>query len=153
MKFKVEVNPFKKQAIIKTRIGGFDFTKEIYYKELDEWNSFQVIGERVFDIHFHYDEEFTVSIYLVNEGSLLRHTPCIVELSIKLSEPQKELTAVNYLVEDLFDEYEMICNEEHIESAQMLFKKQIVDAYITGWNAKLEHLPLKAEKYYNETFK
>jgi hypothetical protein len=152
MKFKVEVNPFKKQAIINAKIGVVSYTKEIYFQEFDEWNAFE-FGDHVFDIHFHYEDEFSVSIYLVNEGYLLRHTPCIVELTIKLSEPQKELTAVNYLVEDLFDDYEMICNEEYIESAQMLFKKQIVDAYTTGWNAKLEHLPLKAEKYYNETFK
>jgi len=151
MKFKVEVNPFKKKAIIKTMIGGFDFTKEIYYKELDEWNSFQVVGERVFDIHFHYDEEFTVSIYLVNDGCLPRYTPCIVELTIKLSEPQKQDTAVDFLVKDLFDGYDLVQNEEYIEDAQKLFKEQIIDAYTAGWNHKSERL--KAEKYYKETFK
>lgn len=152
MKFKVEVNPFKKQAIINAKIGVVSYTKEIYYQEVDEWNSFQ-LGDHVFDIHFHYDEEFTVSIYLINEGSLMQYIPCLVELTINLSESQKQDTAVDFLVKDLFDDYELICNEEYIEDAQKLFKEQIVEAYTAGWNAKLEHISLKAEKYYTETFK
>jgi hypothetical protein len=152
MKFKVEVNPFKKQAIINAKIGVVNYTKEIYFQEFDEWNAFE-LGDHVFDIHFHYEDEFSVSIYLVNEGYLLRHTPCLVELTIKLCEPQKQDTAVDFLVTDLFDDYELICNEEYIEEAQKLFKQQIIEAYTKGWHAKLEHLPLKAEKYYTETFK
>jgi hypothetical protein len=152
MKFKVEVNPFKKQAIINAKIGFISYTKEIYFQEFDEWNTFE-FGCHVFDIHFHYEDEFSVSIYRVNEGYVLRRIPCIVELKINLSEPRKQDTAVDFLVKDLFDDYELICNEEYIEDAQKLFKNQIIEAYTTGWNDKLEHLTLKAEKYYTETFK
>jgi hypothetical protein len=152
MKFKVEVNPFKKQAIINAKIGVISYTREIYYQEVDEWNSFQ-FGDHVFDIHFHYDDEFCVNVYKVEEGTLLPYIPCIVELTIKLCEPQKQDTAVDFLVKDLFDDYELICNEEFIEEAQKLFKQQIIEAYTKGWQDKLEHLTLKAEKYYTETFK
>lgn len=152
MKFKVEVNPFKKQAIINAKIGVVSYTKEIYYQEVDEWKSFQ-FGDHVFDIHFHYDEEFTVSIYKVEEDCLMQYIPCLVELTIKLSEPQKQDTAVDFLVTDLFDDYELICNEEYIEDAQKLFKEQIIEAYTAGWNHKLENLTARAEKYYIETFK
>ena len=90
--FLVIVNPFTMIAEVIHK----DETIEIKFKEFDEWNAFN-IGERVFDIHFHYDEEFTVSIYdVVNGNALTRgETNIKVKLKLQLSEDGKPFNVKN----------------------------------------------------------
>ena len=85
IKFKVQVNPFKKEAIINTKIGKTQYTKIIYYNDIDEWNSFEFAGN-VFDIHFHYDAEFLVSIYPVENNKVDFSKPFAVKLNFKLTD-------------------------------------------------------------------
>lgn len=84
-KFKVQVNPFTQEAIIKTKIGSTEFSHIMYYEEADEFNSFE-IDDYVFDIHFHYDQEFTVSIYPVIDNVADYINNCDVKLTLQLSE-------------------------------------------------------------------
>ena len=83
IKFKVEVNPFLKKAIINTKIDAIDYTKIIYYEDIDEWSSFEFNG-KIFDIQFHYDSEFMVSIYHVENNKVDYNKQYDVELIIQL---------------------------------------------------------------------
>jgi len=85
MKFQVEVNPFKQSAIINTKIGAFSYTQVMYFEQFDEWDSFE-LGGQIFDIHFLYDMEFTVSIYPVFDNKADYTKPFEVELTIKLND-------------------------------------------------------------------
>ena len=81
--FKVQVNPFKREAIINSKIGTIQYTRSIYFDDIDEWNSFE-FGENIFDIHFHYDAEFLVSIYPVENNVVDYTKPFEVELTFKM---------------------------------------------------------------------
>jgi hypothetical protein len=62
-KFNVIVNPFTRVAYVSTRVGNTNQEIEIQVDNLlDEWASFE-FGSNVYDIHFHYEAEFSVSIY------------------------------------------------------------------------------------------
>lgn len=69
IKFKVEINPFTRKAVINAKIGVIQYTHIMYYEELDEWGSFE-FDNKTFDIHFHYDTKFSVSIYLVENDKV-----------------------------------------------------------------------------------
>lgn len=84
-KFNVEVNPFKRKAIINSKIGKIEYSKIIYYEDIDEWNSFE-FGEKTFDIQFHYDAEFLVSIYPVNNAKVDYTKPYDVKLTLKMTD-------------------------------------------------------------------
>ena len=56
--FTIAVNPFLRTAEITHKVE----TIEMNFQDLDEWNAFRMDGKD-FDIHFYYDEEFSVSIY------------------------------------------------------------------------------------------
>ena len=69
---------------------------------------------------------------------------------------EKQLTAVDYLVEQLNNKFGnndfLITFQSEIEQAKALEKQQIIDAYCEGlneWNIKED----SAMKYYNNTFK
>jgi hypothetical protein len=79
--FKVEVNPFLRMAIVKTNINDCEYSFGLFYNELDEWNSFSLDGKD-YDIHFLYDDKFSVSIYPLHSNY---DNSCIVELTIKLN--------------------------------------------------------------------
>ena len=85
MKFQIEVNPFKQSAIINTKIGAIYYTHAMYFEQFDEWNSFEFAGQ-IFDIHFLYDMEFTVSIYPVIDNKTDYTKSFEVELTIKLTD-------------------------------------------------------------------
>ncbi len=65
----------------------------------------------------------------------------------------KKLTAVEWLVEKHFGSIEN-CSpnfRKHIEQANKMFEKQIIEAWVDGvinWDSEKE-----AQQYYNETFK
>lgn len=62
-KFNVIVNPFTHVAYVSTKVGKTEQEVELNPDTLlDEWSSFE-FGDNVYDIHFHYDTEFSVSIY------------------------------------------------------------------------------------------
>lgn len=62
-KFNVLVNPFTGIAYVSTKVGSTQQEIEIVVGNLqDEWASFE-FGSNVYDIHFHYDTAFSVSIY------------------------------------------------------------------------------------------
>jgi hypothetical protein len=65
IKFKVEVNPFLREAIIKSKIEDCEYAEVLNYEDIDEWQGFVMAG-KMFDIHFYYEEKFEVSIYPVN---------------------------------------------------------------------------------------
>ena len=85
IKFKVQVNPFKREAIINSKIGVIQHTQTLYYEDLDEWNAFE-FGGQTFDIHFHYDAEFLVSIYPVEDNKVDFSKPFKVELTFKMTD-------------------------------------------------------------------
>lgn len=85
MKFRVEVNPFTRKAIISCDWGNHQHERIVYYDDIDEWTSFQ-IDDYLFDIHFLYDFDFSVSIYPVTNNSVDYEHECDVDLSIKLTE-------------------------------------------------------------------
>jgi hypothetical protein len=62
-KFNVIVNPFTGIAYVSSKVGNTQQEIEIVVETLlDEWSSFE-FGDKVYDIHFYYDTEFSVSIY------------------------------------------------------------------------------------------
>jgi hypothetical protein len=85
IRFNVEVNPFLNKGIITTEIDTVLHSVIIYYNEVDEWNSFNINGQ-VYDIHFCYDTEFTVSIYPVNKDVADCDNPYKVKLKIVLKD-------------------------------------------------------------------
>ncbi len=85
MKFKVIVNPFIHEAIISTKIENTEYSRTIYYEDNDEWTSF-IFNDKIFDIHFLYDTEFTVSIYPVIDNKVNYEVNYDVELTIKLTD-------------------------------------------------------------------
>jgi hypothetical protein len=85
MKFQVIINPFKHEAIIKTKMGNTKYSKTMYYFNNDEWNSFDIIGQ-LFDIHFCYDKKFTVSVYTVKDSQTNYEVNHDIKLTIKLTD-------------------------------------------------------------------
>ena len=79
LKFNVVVNAFLRTAEITHK----DETIEMNFEDLDEWNTFKM-GGRDFDIHFLYDEEFSVSIYDVQDGQINTDNWHSVKLKIKM---------------------------------------------------------------------
>ena len=57
------VNPITRKATILHKVGEVLHEEEMWFSELDEWSGFET--DRVYDIHFHYDEvfEFYISLY------------------------------------------------------------------------------------------
>jgi hypothetical protein len=68
IKFKVEVNPFLREAVITSRINKKIHVEVLNYEDIDEWQGFVMDG-KLFDIHFYYDKTFEVSIYPLKENS------------------------------------------------------------------------------------
>lgn len=68
VKFTVLVNAFTREAKISAIINGCEYVRNQTFKDIDEWNAFEM-ENRTFDIHYHYDKEFTVSIYDVINGT------------------------------------------------------------------------------------
>jgi hypothetical protein len=78
--FEVTVNPFKRSVHIgrikegqeleidpaKRRNGNvlYDFVEELYFRDLDEWQSFEMDG-KYYDVHFLYEDDFSLNIYEV----------------------------------------------------------------------------------------
>lgn len=86
-KFTVTVNAFLRTALIQTT----DANKKEHsinqtFDSTDEWNAFE-IGSDTFDIHYHYDEEFTASIYPVSENGIADTVKSLTtELIIKIKD-------------------------------------------------------------------
>lgn len=83
--FNVVVNPFLKNATISTKIDGIKYEKDLQYIDIDEWDSFDFVGN-VFDIHFLYDTEFTVSIYTVENNIVDYAKEHKVKLKFKMTD-------------------------------------------------------------------
>jgi hypothetical protein len=78
--FEVAVDPFRRSAHIariregqelekdpaKRRYGNvlYDVIHELYFRDLDEWQSFEIDGKH-YDVHFLYEDDFTLNIYEV----------------------------------------------------------------------------------------
>lgn len=60
--FKVTINPFTMGVVIERG----DWSLELSFNAFDEWQSFEYDG-KLYDIHIHYDDCLTVSIYDVIE--------------------------------------------------------------------------------------
>jgi hypothetical protein len=86
MKFDIIINPFTKLADITANSDGKNKEQfKMTYSDADEWNSFK-IDNKVFDIHFYYDEEFTVSIYEVFGENAIYSEYLPVNLTFKMNE-------------------------------------------------------------------
>ena len=85
LKFRVQVNPFTHSVSINVSSKGITYTLVTGYEDIDEWNSFELMG-RTFDIQYHYEAEFLVSIYDVVEGKVDYEAQHDVELIIKLTD-------------------------------------------------------------------
>lgn len=83
-------NPFTQVVIINYK-NTFGYhseyeSKEFTYQEVDEWNSFSTIVdglEKTYDIHIHYDESPSISIYEVINNNVDTSKEIEVELIIK----------------------------------------------------------------------
>ena len=83
--FKVKVNPFTRSVNINVDFKGITYTIATGYEDIDEWNAFE-FGGQTFDIHFHYDAEFLVSIYPVEDNKVDFPKPFKVELTFKMTD-------------------------------------------------------------------
>jgi hypothetical protein len=83
--FSLEVNPFRKSISLKCVIDEVEYTRELYYEELDDWQTFQVGGRR-FDLHNYYDAEFLVEIFEVVDNLIDLSAPLKTRLTFKLTE-------------------------------------------------------------------
>jgi hypothetical protein len=83
--FKVEVNPFLRKAVIHAKIEKIQYTKIMYFEDIDEWNTFEM-ANKIFDIQFQYDAEFLVSIYPVEDNKIDYGKPHDVELTFKMTD-------------------------------------------------------------------
>ena len=66
IKFDVEVNPFLKGVYIESKINKCIYTEFLTFTDTDEWQTFRM-GEQDFDIHFLYDDKFSVSICTIED--------------------------------------------------------------------------------------
>ena len=72
---------------------------------------------------------------------------------------EKQKTAVEWLVEQLFGDNEIIgCSDELLQQAKEMDKERIIQAYEHGQNNGYMYRDgnsniIQAEQYYNETFK
>jgi len=78
--FTVIVNPFTRVATItKEEYPTGEINEiEIQFNDLDEWYSFN-IGDKIYDAHFLYDDEFSFNIYPVDENNHNDYKECLVE--------------------------------------------------------------------------
>jgi hypothetical protein len=85
-KFNVTVNPFSHTIVVssKTRTG-YQEVELVADSLMDEWSSFE-IGSNVYDIHFYYDQEFSVSIYDAEDNAEAYQNSHSVKLIIKLKD-------------------------------------------------------------------
>lgn len=87
IRFKVTVNPFEMTAKVLAMISENEKDNqeiEFTFKDFDWWDGFKVNGKE-FDIHIHYDEEFTTSIYAYENG-VGNYDNCLeVELYLQLN--------------------------------------------------------------------
>ena len=93
--FEVTVNPFERSVHIgrikegqeleinpaKRRNGDlrYDFVEELYFRDLDEWQSFEMDG-KYYDVHFLYEDDFSLNIYEVKENGSADYRECLVYL-------------------------------------------------------------------------
>jgi hypothetical protein len=93
--FEVAVDPFRRSAHIariregqelevdpaKRRYGNvlYDVIHELYFRDLDEWQSFEIDG-KYYDVHFLYEDDFTLNIYEVKENGSADYRECLVYL-------------------------------------------------------------------------
>jgi hypothetical protein len=91
--FDVFVSPFEKEVTIsrikegqelekdpaKRRSGSLlcDYVEELYFRDLDEWQSFEMDG-KVYDVHFLYEDNFSLNIYEVKENGSADYRECLV---------------------------------------------------------------------------
>lgn len=81
-------NPFLQEVKIEYK-KDYDldvYTVELTYKDVDEWNSFTttINGiDKVYDVHIHYDESPSVSIYEVVDYTTRTDRQIETELIIK----------------------------------------------------------------------
>jgi hypothetical protein len=83
--FSLEVNPFRKSISLKCVICEVEYTRELYYEELDDWQTFEIHG-RTFDLHNYYDAEFLVEIFEVVDNLIDLSAPLKTNLTIKLTD-------------------------------------------------------------------
>ncbi len=85
MKFNAIVNPFLHE--VKLTCKDKKTTHEIVfnYESIDEWNSFEIDG-KTFDIQFHYDAEFLISIYPVENNKVDFSKSQNVKIKFKLTD-------------------------------------------------------------------
>jgi PAB1-binding protein PBP1 len=85
LNFKAVVNPFMQECILKVKYNKKEHEIKMFYNSIDEWSGFE-INDMIFDIHFHYDEKFTVNIYRFDKDSDAYKYPQKVKLSIKIKD-------------------------------------------------------------------
>lgn len=83
--FSLEVNPFRKSIALKCVINEVEYSRELYYEELDDWQTFEVVGH-TFDLHNYYDAEFLVEIFEVIDNLIDLSQPQKTDLTIKLTD-------------------------------------------------------------------
>ena len=63
MKFKATVNAFLRSAVVEGTLDDKTEKMCMYFDDIDEWFAFRMF-DRWYDVHFHYEDTFTLSIYL-----------------------------------------------------------------------------------------
>jgi hypothetical protein len=59
-KIKIVANPILRLATILHKVNDVAYNIELSFNELDEWNAFET--DRLYHIHFLYDEKFSVYV-------------------------------------------------------------------------------------------
>lgn len=69
------VNPFTKEVILR---DDSEQERVVEFTELDEWATVDFNGE-FFDVHFHYEDVFELSVYTRDENGWTDYTHSIIK--------------------------------------------------------------------------
>lgn len=69
------VNPFTKEVILR---DDSEQEKVVEFTELDEWATVDFDG-KLYDVHFHYEDVFSLSVYPRDENGWTDYTESIIK--------------------------------------------------------------------------
>jgi hypothetical protein len=75
MNMNARVNPFTKEVILR---DDSEQEKVVEFTELDEWATVDFDG-KLYDVHFHYEDVFSLSVYPHDENGWTDYTDSILK--------------------------------------------------------------------------
>ena len=85
LKIKGIVNPLERTVKIIQSTGNIIEEGIMYFTELDEWDSFKLLDNRIADVHFHSYEDNTISfgVYEVIDNVRQDEKPIHIQLKLE----------------------------------------------------------------------